>query len=397
MRLLKDIVLFLLILSFINDNFIVDKIAGGNSLKIIFGLFIVVHIQEIVKAFKSPKNSVMNAFYFFIFVMFVVLLINTIIGNITLIKGLQVIIAISVVFIYMSYYKDLDKLLYFIWVAVIVSAIVSLFNEPADQWTYRISGGTDDANEFSVHLLTGLSIGIYLFLYKHKNFILFITTTTLFLYALLYAGSKTAMLTLALGVLITIFVKFSFLVRKIFSMKVLLVLIILGVVASQYDFSKMTAVQGLQERAKSFGTAHERFISWKAGSRMIQDNFVLGVGVDNYEKYVRQYALDFIAEGSLAPHNILVKIFAETGFFSFIAFLYFLFVLLYTKFNEILRSKYYWIGLVVFANLLMGLTLSITYEKYFWMSLALLANAIMRISSEEEEEEEMYENTAYIA
>ncbi len=391
MRLLKDIVLFLLIVSFINDDFVVD-LAGENSLKIIFGLFILVYIKDIILAFKSPTNNVMRFFYLFIVVLSISVLINALLGYTTLIKGLQVIIAISVVFVYLSRYPNLDKLLYFVWTAVIISAIISLFNEPSDQWTYRISGGTNDQNEFSVHLLTGLGIGIYLF-QKHKNLFVLLSTSLLFLYALLYAGSRTAMLALALLVIYTIFVRFSFLLKKLFSFKVIVLLLIAGIFAAQYDFSKMTAIKGMQERAGNLGTAHERFISWKAGSRMIQDNFILGVGVDNYEKYARKYAVDFIAEGSLAPHNILVKIFAETGVFPFVAFLIFIYVLLKTKFLAILKSDYYWLSLVVYANLFMGLTLSITYEKYFWMSLALLANAIFVISMNEKEDE--YENSSY--
>ena len=392
MRLLKDIVLFLLIVSFINDDFIVDRIAGENSLKAIFGLFILVHIRDIIKAFQMPKNNVMRMFYTFIFVMAIVLFINVLFGNILLIKGLQVIVSITIVFVYLSYYKDLDKLLYFIWIAVIMSSVISLFNEPSDIWSYRISGGTNDQNEFSVHLLAGLSIGVYLYR-KHQNLLLFLATSGLFIYALLYAGSRTAMLALGLAVIYTILVKFTYLIKKILSLKVLLVFLLLGIFAAQYDFSKMTAVQGLQERAGNLGTAHERFISWKAGGRMIQDNFLLGVGADNYTKYTRKYAVDFIDEGSLAPHNIFVKIFAEMGFITFIAFLLFLYVLLRTKFRQILYTDYYWLSLAVYAALFMGLTLSITYEKYFWMILALLSNVILKLSYEEEDEN--YENTPH--
>jgi len=397
MGFLKDILLFLLIVSFINDDFIVDRIAGENSLKIIFGLFVFVHIQDIINAFKAPKNSVMKTFYLFIFTMFVVLLINSLIGNITLVKGLQVILAISIVFVYFSYYPNLDKLLYFIWIAVIISAVISLFNEPLDKWSFRITGGTNDENEFSVHLLTGLSIGVYLYLQKHKNLWLFLGTSALFIYALLYAGSRTALLFLTLATLYTLIVKFSFVLRRMFSFKVVLLFILLGIVALQYDFSKMSAIQGIEERAKNLGTAHERFISWKSGARMIQDNFILGVGADNYEKYTRKYALDFIAEGSLAPHNIFIKIFSEAGFFSFVTFLLLLYMLLRTEFIAILTSAYYWISLAVYANLFMGLTLSITYEKYFWMTLALLANVIMIVqSSREKKGETVHENSSYI-
>ncbi len=394
MRLLKDIVLFLLIVSFINDDFIVDRIAGENSLKIIFGLFILVHIQEIIASFAGPKNRVIKTFYIFIFLMSLVLFINVITGNLELMKGLQVTIAILIVFVYFSYYENLDKLLYMIWFAVIISAIISLFNEPSDKWSYRISGGTNDENEFSVHLLAGMSIGVYLF-QKHKNIWLFLGTSGLFLYALIYAGSRTAMLFLALAILYIILVKFTFVLKKVLSLKVLLGLLIVGIAITQYDFSKVRAIKGFQERAGNLGTAQERFISWKAGARMTQDNLILGVGADNYAKNTRKYAVDYVAEGSLAPHNIFIKMFAEEGFFVFVAFLYFLYTLLTADFRVILESEYFWLSLAVYAALFMGLTLSISYEKYFWLILALLSNAILKIDFEGSEDKD--ENIAHFA
>jgi len=398
MRLLKDITLFLLIVSFINDDFIVDRIAGENSLKVIFVIFIIVHIQDILKAFTLPKNQVMKAFYLFVFVMGVVLFLNTMFGHIELIKGLEVLISIVIVFVYMSYYKNLDKMLYFIWIAVIISSIISLFNEPLDKWSYRITGGTNDENEFSVHLLAAMSIGIYLY-YKHKNLFLFLATSGLFMYALLYAGSRTAMLALALSIIYTLYVKFRFVLKQMLSAKILLLFLVLGIAVSQYDFTQMQAIKGMEERAGNFGTAHERFISWKAGVRMIQDNFLLGVGVDNYEKNTRKYALDFIAEGSLAPHNIFIKIFAETGVFSTLTFLLFLYLLLTTEYSTIKNSDYFWLSLAVYTTLFMGLTLSITYEKYFWMFLSILSNAILKVTFNEKErkKDNIYENTPYFA
>lgn len=383
-RIIKDFTLLLLIFSFINDNFLVE-VAGPNILKIILGLFIVINIQDISHAFTKPSSRVIKSFFIFISIMTIVMLITKIFYfHTTLTDGLIVIVPMTVVFAYLSYYGNFERLLYIIWISVIASAVISLFNEPATQWTFRRSGGTTDPNEFSVHLLTAMAITIYLF-YKNKNLIFLIASQVLFAYTLLYAGSRSAMLTLAILVVYAIFVKFRFVLKKIFSFKGLIVFAILVFVALQFDFTKVEAVAGMQERAQTHGTADTRFVSWEAGWRMAQDNFLLGVGFDVYEDFARGYALDFIADGSLAPHNIFIKLLAEAGVFAFASFIFFLYFLFSSKYKEIVSGEYYWIYVAALSNILMGLTLSSTYEKYSWMSLALLSNVIIVLYNQQKE------------
>ncbi|MCH9812837.1 MAG: O-antigen ligase family protein [Epsilonproteobacteria bacterium] len=394
LRLIKDFTLFLLIFSFINDNFLVE-LGGEMILKAIFGLFIIVNIDDIVRAFVRPANKVMKSFFVFIAIMAIVMLITKVFFfHSTLTAGLLVLVPMTLVFAYFSYYQNFERLLYFIWISVVVSAIISLFNDPVSQWTFRRSGGTMDPNEFSAHLLGAIGITVYLF-YKNKNILFLSGSMALFGYTLLYAGSKSAMLTLALLGLYAIFVKFGFIMRKVFSFKGLIAFALVVVVAIQFDFSKVEAVTGMQERAQAHGTADTRYVSWQAGWRMAQDNFLIGVGFDVYEDYARGYATDFIADGSLAPHNIFVKLLAEAGIFSFAAFIAFLYFLFSTKYLQVLQGQYFWISLVAFSNILMGLTLSSTYEKYFWMFLALLANVVIILYKNQREENS--EDTSYIA
>lgn len=383
-RIIKDFTLFLLIFSFINDNLVVD-IAGEMALKAIFGLFIVVNIVDIVQAFTKLSNRVMSSFLIFIAIMTTVMLISMVLySNTTLADNLIVIVPMTIIFLYFSNYKNFERLLYFIWISVVVSAVISLFNEPLTQWTFRRTGGTLDPNEFSAHLLMAISITVYLF-YKNRNYIFLSGSLILFFYTLLYAGSKSAMLTLGVLGLYAMFVKFGNLLKKIFSFKGFIAFAILVVIAIQVDFSKVEAVVGMEERAQAQGTADTRFVSWEAGWRMAQDNILLGVGFDVYEEYARGYAVDFIADGSLAPHNIFVKLIAEAGIFAFASFLFFLFLLFTTKYREVIAGEYYWIHLAALSSILMGLTLSSTYEKYFWMSLALLSHVIIMLYQKQNE------------
>lgn len=395
-RWIKDLALFLLVFGMINDDFVVDKVAGEYALKAILGFFLLVYAGDIFAALLSPKNIVMKFFYLFVSVFGAILLINVMLEVITLTQALFVIVPIITIFVFVSYYSAFEKLLYFIWTSSVVSSIILVFSEPISEWTFRRTGGTGDPNEFSVHILVAIAITIYLF-YKNRNHFFLWPSLGLFAYALLYAGSKSAFLTLAFLIAFAVIVKFGFLLRQLFSLKAILAILIIGFGLYMLDITQSTAVKGLEERAQSSGTAQTRFVSWNAGIRMARDNFFTGVGAEQYEKHAREYATDFIAEGSFAPHNFLVKMVAENGIFPFLALVAFLIALFTYRVKVILQSDYFWIYIAALSTVLMGLTLSMTYEKYFWLFLGLLSHVTLSVWLEEEEGGELDEDHAYPA
>ena len=85
-------------------------------------------------------------------------------------------------------------------------------------------------------------------------------------------------------------------------------------------------------------------------------------------------------DGSLSPHNILVKLLAETGIFVFLAFISFLFLLFKSKYFEIRKSDYFWISIIPVIAVMTGLTLNFIYQQHFWFTFALLANIVLMIN-----------------
>ncbi len=395
-NLLRNVALFLLIFGVINDDFVVDRVAGENALKAIFGFFMLMYAKDILLAFTKPKNLTMKFFYLFFFALSVIAFVDVILGYLTLIKAIFVLLPIIVVFLFTSYTESFEKLLYFIWASVVFSAILAVFSDPLTPWTFRKTGGTGDPNEFAAHLLAAMAITVYLYL-KNRNIFFLLGTMPLFFYTLLYAGSKSSFLTLGILTVWIILTKFFDFFKKLFSFKTLVLLLIAGVGLSIWNPSQITAVKGLQERAKSAGTAKTRFVSWNAGVRMAQDNILTGVGMEQYEKHVKEYATDFIAKGSYAPHNFLIKVLGEGGFFPFITLILFLVVLFTYKYKEIAKTDYFWIYISALSVVFMGLTLSMSYEKYFWLFLGLLSHVELLFFIEEKEEEYLYEDHAYPA
>ena len=163
--LLKNIALFLLVFALINDNFVVAY-AGGNALKVIFAFFILVHAKDLMYDFFKPKNITVKFFYLFIFIITLIAFTDIFLGYVTLLQALFVIVGMVVIFEYTTYIDSFDKLLYFIWISMIFSAILAVFSDPITPWTFRKTGGTGDPNEFATQLLATMAITIYLFTKK---------------------------------------------------------------------------------------------------------------------------------------------------------------------------------------------------------------------------------------
>jgi O-antigen ligase len=385
-KILRDIILFAMIFSFINDN-TTENLFGDFSIKAIFILFIVANIPDILKFGTRPANNmIMKSFYFFIAIFTIVVLVSMIFyESVDFMTGFIFPLSIFIIFTYITYYKEFDKVLYFTWGSVFVSGIISLFSDPINQYTFRTPGGTLSPDEFASHLTMAIFITIYLYT-KNKNLIFLISSLLLFLYATLYTGSKTALLTLFVLGFYTMIVKFNHVFKYIFSLKgVLSLALVVGIFIQADLFNKVGAFKGVQERAKSTRTAEQRFHAWDAGARMIPDHFFVGVGLNQFYKYTDKYLHDYLPVRNLHPHNNFIKIFAEAGVFSFVSFVIFIFFLFRTKFTQIYQSDYFWISLASLSSVMVGMTINSTYDKHFWLSLALLSHAVYELSKPKEQ------------
>ncbi len=378
-KMFKDIVLFAMIFSFINDN-TTEILLGSFGVKALFILFVAVNLPDILKfATRPAKNYTMKSFYFFITIFTIIVLVSIVFFDLVEFgSGFMFPVAIFIIFTYFTYYEEFEKVLYFIWASVIASSITSIFNEPVSEYTFRRGGGNLSPDEFASHLLLAIFITMYLYT-KNKKLIFLVPSLLLFLYATLYTGSKTALLTLFVLFIYTLVVRFRNVFKYIFSLKGLLSFIVLVGIFIQADlYNKIDAFKGIQKRAKSMRTAEQRFIAWDASTRMIPDHFFIGVGVNQFYKNTDKYVRDYLPVRDLHPHNDFIKIFAETGVFSFLSFTIFIIFLFREKYRDIIRSDYYWISLASLSSVIVGMTINSTYDKYFWLGLALLSHVIYK-------------------
>jgi len=362
----KDVITFILVFSFFNDGFLGD-LFGDNILKLIFLIFITFNIRDIFKNMKYLRDMQDILLIIFSFWLITFFLINTLVkGDNDLFSVSILLFALFVIILFFKHYS-LEKLLYFIWLSIASSIVICFFNDPVSQWSFRTTGGTGDANEYATHVLMFIYISLYLY-NKNKNKMFIFISISLFIYGLFMAGSKSAFLVFAITIIFYFIKDF----KKIFNYKTFLILVILVISSSFIDFTKLQLVSNMLSRTDETGTAYSRINSWIAGYHMVEENPILGVGINCYADNTRKYAETMLADGSLAPHNMYIKIIAESGIIVFISFIVFLAFLMLHNRKIIFESQYKFLWFSVFSTLLMGLSLGITYEKYLWLEIAML-------------------------
>ncbi|MDP4195037.1 MAG: O-antigen ligase family protein [Bacteroidota bacterium] len=385
-NIVSSAIIFAFVFSIYNDNFLVDYL-GSNSLKAIFLLFILFNLLRISRNLFD-RETMMELIPFLVFFLgdFFNMLINPPVGEEQGAKlfedSLLLLSMLFIVTFFINY--NLIKTLYFIWGSLIVSSVIAFFNSPLSKWTFRKTGGTGDPNEFASQMLAFIFISIFLFK-KNRNIVFLIISIIAFAYSILFAASMSSFIFLAvIGVFVLLrFLSLSFVKSMLISITAI-VAVITTIIMFQDKLESFEIINNILGRTEETGTANTRFNSWNAGLKMVADKPILGVGLHKYGKYSPKYSTKFLAEDSVAPHNLFLELAAESGLIVFFAFVFFLFNLMSKYFYTIVHSDYFWIYMAVTSYLLMGLTLGLTYNKFFWLTIALLMNLHLKLSLERE-------------
>jgi len=347
------------------------NIAGEISLKIIITLFIVSNWKSFF-TFISAQTSTKKPFIFLVFFILLSFFTNYRLYN-DWQQPFNIFIAICAIFVVFSQETDYSK---YIW-CYILSVVWSCFlcitsKEFIGEFSLRKTGGTGDPNEFSqtVLIAIGLILGYYRTLQK-KYKILYGLSYFLFIPAFILAASKSALLTLTL--LLTIFVVYRLVIDKntnkrtlIFSITAI-ALTIIWFLCNFYAES----INLFLLRFEDTGTAHERLLSWNAGTTLFLQNPCFGIGFSNY---VNQIAINFpqIAEGSRAAHNMYIQTLVELGIGGLISYIWLLSVPIYLIIKRKTTNHpiiWGWLAIIIMGN-----SLSLLGEKYVWIFFAFSYN-----------------------
>lgn len=367
-NLFKKSIIFLLIFSIFNDVYLVDKV-HPQALKLIFLFFIFLNINEIYSSIMKNKNNIIIIFYIYIILLIIQTLSQYIISY-NLDIGLFTLYMISIVILYVffSSYKDLNLIGYFIWFSVLFSIVLCFY---ADDIPIRKIGGTLDPNHLSIEVVLYFFISLYL--YRKNNSKVFLLFSIVFsAFGILFAMSKSSILVLVIALIYYLVANIKLITPKnIASFLFFLVTFIYIASVSGFSFSeKLEQFEARTER----NTAGARFHSFQAGLNMLGDNFISGVGFYEFKNNKKRYVQGYVQGDALGAHNLYIKLMAESGIIIFSMFIFFIYRLLSKDYIEIIKSEYVFLHLAAVGYLIMGMTLSLTYEKDLWLVLALLTN-----------------------
>jgi len=377
-----DFVNLIFIFSLFNDKFLVVRF-GENILRLIFLLFM---FFNAIRIYRNITNQVilreMIPLNIFLALNFIVMLLNTPTGDwVKLFNNFLLLFGAFVIVVYYINY-DSKKLMYFIWISMIISVIILLSNTTLSKYTFRKTGGTGDPNEFASQLLSFLFISIFLFK-QNRKYILLAVSVLAFTYSIFFAGSLSSFLMLTVMTILIIFryLKLS-LTKSLIGISAAFLIMAMVLISYHEEIANLKPVKNVLVRSEKSGTAINRMHSWYAGIFMFADKPLLGVGMNQYHLYSPKFAKAYLSKDSIAPHNIYIKILAESGIVVFTAFLIFMVNMMSKHFGKIIYTEYFWIYMSVLAFLLMGLTLGLTYNKYLWLSFALLMNIHLQVKQE---------------
>lgn len=371
MRYIKELIIFIFIFSIYNDTYFVG-LFGENAIKLLMIAFVGINVFNFRSyIFKLNKSITMNRFYLFLVSVLVSTLVTTILyGRDDVFSNILLLIAVFAVFVFFSNY-NYEKAIIYAWISMIYSVIICYFSEPLSEWTFRKTGGTGDANEFATELVLFLFMGIFLYR-KYQNFMIFIITLPVFLYGILIAGSMSSFI--ALAIIAVIFFLVNLNPNNIIRYVPLFAFIGLTILLSSNYIRDNELILNVLNRGDDLHTADQRFESWKAGFKMIQDYILFGVGQSSFGEMAPKYLEVQVDQGLLWSHNIFIQLFSGSGIISFTLFIIFLWQLFVSEYKANLNKINTYIFFGVVGVMVMSGTLGLLYKKFFWFAIALLNN-----------------------
>ena len=365
-RFLSSILIFIIIFQTINDTFFVDYF-GSNSLKITVTLFVIFFIRYFFSFQYFIKINKIVIIYL------LTILLSLTANSFRLYNSADSFFALIIVltyFVIFSQYKDIKWIIFSIIVSVLFSSIYCYTRDDViSEWSFRKTGGMGDPNEFSTTILIALGL-IWSYYLAHKKYLYYIVLFTfIFILALIAAGSKTAFVALIIYILVIAYIIIinSKRSQKIRSFLILAISIISGVIFIDYYFE--SEIELFFNRFEDNRTADQRFMNWENGVELFKDNWFFGVGPQNYSNVLGTFNSN-IEEHARETHNMHLKTLFELGIFGFIFWI----LLMIKMLRYFMKNNHYSSLLISMSYLLMGMTLSLTFDKYVWMVIGISLN-----------------------
>ncbi|GBD39778.1 hypothetical protein HRbin37_02064 [bacterium HR37] len=297
--------------------------------------------------------------------------------------GIRLLQMLAIYVLFLNYCQDkrqLDILTLSFIGGALVSSAVAFFGGMTYRTTQRITLSEFDPNNFALILcLAFILISYYFYRTRVAVFkLIFFLGAMIIGYTIIQAQSRGMWVAISLSLILSLILVFknSQVIKRAF----IATIILAGVIISGYylgviNETVVSRFQTLFSDDVSTMTARRSDI-WKVGLEMIKSNFLLGVGLKNFEVVYNYYALStniLTAGFSRDPHNTFLGVIAETGIVGFFIFAC-MFIYIYRNIHRIANPLAYFVYTWLFLCFVLG-NFSITnhFKFYFWIVLVLIS------------------------
>lgn len=288
----------------------------------------------------------------------------------TLVKLFQLVLFFAVT---ISLCSNNSRRIYLIIWAYIIGCLagicLSALNYLGDSYIgARASLEGQDANTFAAIIGIGMLLVILIIRPNFKKYKVLIPygIGILFIYGLVIGASRTAVVAMSMALFVYLLLnrnRLKNLANILIIFLLLSTVLIVGLqkgLIRQWTLNRIESTTSYEET-----TLSGRFWIWSVGCKMINDNFIIGVGLDNFNATFNKYT----GEG-WGPHNTYISIFAETGVVGFLILMWFIGGLTYVVIRTDSENKVSVLCILTFVAIV-SLTLTNQYSKFFWVSIAL--------------------------
>lgn len=284
-------------------------------------------------------------------------------------------------FLYLSVY----------WATMAMTIFVDL-NPTAYSIGGRLEGTLGNSNLYGFALLISAMFAInQIFESRHVFKIFYLATVPFLLHMIIETGSRKAMISVAIFIIVYTAFKFKYEIFKRPIMAIMSVIILLS--AGVYMASYMEHTKQYKRLAEFFETVetrdinkadestYYRYMFYKRGLKIVAEHPVFGVGLDNFRN--ESYGLTNTRTGTYA-HSNYIELLADTGILGFIIYCSIYFTILIRiarlRIKDITESQK---GLYLLATssiiiyILYDFAMVSYYEKFSWLILTFIITATL--------------------
>ncbi len=178
-------------------------------------------------------------------------------------------------------------------------------------------------------------------LFKKNTLIFYDISFFVCLIAIYLTGSRAAAASVALGLLLIIFVKYWNYINKNLWLKILIPILIVAGLLFSYNALRPDFSLNETDGSRITSSNNIRWEIYKTTSEILKSNWLFGVGFGSYQDHFKNLTQgrinypEYIAPYALTPHNLFLNIWVNLGLLGILAFIW----ILYIYFRQSVRGK----------------------------------------------------------